>query len=349
MNNELISIIVPVYKTEPYLRQCLDSLVGQTYENIEIICVNDGSPDNSAQILEEYEKNDNRIKVITQENQGVSAARNNGVEASSGEYIMFIDSDDWVDTDMCETMYQAVTENEFPVCMCCYIKEFEGKSTVTNLFDGDKILVGDSYYEEFFENLAGVKNCNLRYPEKMDALVSPCMQLFKKDILSDIRFVSTNELSTGEDWLYQMEIYSKADKIVYIDKPFYHYRKTNEDSITSKYKPDLFEKWGKLYGYIEEVLKKYDFYEKYKNHLENKIALSYLYLGLNEIKSANGFMAQKKRLKEIRCTNKFEDAFSRLDIMNMPVHWKLFFFLCKKKLIFGTALMLYVIEYLRTH
>lgn len=111
MSNKKISIIVPVYNVEKYLPKCLDSLVNQTYANIEIICVNDGSPDNSLQILEEYARKDERIKIINQQNQGVSVARNVGIDNATGDYILFVDADDWLDTKACEIISEVFKEN----------------------------------------------------------------------------------------------------------------------------------------------------------------------------------------------------------------------------------------------
>ena len=99
-----ISVIVPVYKVEKFLPKCLESLINQTLKDIEIICINDGSPDNSLKILEEYAKKDSRIKIINQKNAGPSVARNNGMSAASGEYIGFVDSDDWIDLDFYEKL-----------------------------------------------------------------------------------------------------------------------------------------------------------------------------------------------------------------------------------------------------
>ena len=109
MNHNIpkISIIVPVYNVEPYLRQCLNSLVNQTLKDIEIICVNDGSPDDCLSILHEHAEKDNRIAVINQKNTGLSGARNSGLKVASGEYVMFVDSDDWVDVRICEELYNA--------------------------------------------------------------------------------------------------------------------------------------------------------------------------------------------------------------------------------------------------
>lgn len=105
-----ISIIVPVYNVEQYLERCLDSLINQTLDDIEIICINDGSTDNSLQILENFKQKDNRIKIITQENAGLSQTRNNGIKIATGEYIGFVDSDDWVSLDFYENLYNAATK-----------------------------------------------------------------------------------------------------------------------------------------------------------------------------------------------------------------------------------------------
>ncbi|MDR1528238.1 MAG: glycosyltransferase [Puniceicoccales bacterium] len=113
-----ISIVVPVYNAEKYLRQCLDSLVGQIFENIEIICINDGSTDNSLEILHEYQKKDGRIVVFFHENKGISVTRNVGLHAARGKYIMFCDSDDWYEPEMCKAMFEIMEGEDVDVAMC---------------------------------------------------------------------------------------------------------------------------------------------------------------------------------------------------------------------------------------
>ena len=108
---DLISIIVPVFNIEEYLSKCLISLINQTYSRIEIICVNDGSSDNSLGILENFSQKDSRIKIISQKNQGLSAARNTGIANAQGEYVVFVDGDDWVDVNMCEIAYKTAEKD----------------------------------------------------------------------------------------------------------------------------------------------------------------------------------------------------------------------------------------------
>ena len=135
----MINIIVPVYNTATYLPQCLDSLVNQTYRDIEIICVNDGSTDNSPDILKAYAERDSRILVIHQENLGLSDARNKGLESARGEWVMFVDSDDWIGTDCCKTLLSH-TDKQTDVCLFSYIREFANQSFPQYLFSDKKMV-----------------------------------------------------------------------------------------------------------------------------------------------------------------------------------------------------------------
>jgi glycosyltransferase involved in cell wall biosynthesis len=128
--NELISIIVPVYNVEKYLARCIDSILGQTYDNLQIILVNDGSPDNSPVICEEYAKRDSRIEVINKQNGGLSDARNTGIELAQGEYIAFIDSDDYVHQRYIENMYDCIKRDNSDMCVCRYNKVEEGNENL---------------------------------------------------------------------------------------------------------------------------------------------------------------------------------------------------------------------------
>ena len=123
---DLISVIIPIYNVEQYLKECLESVINQTYRNLEIILVDDGSKDKSGKICDEYKNKDERIKVVHKENGGLSDARNAGMKIATGKYIQFIDSDDFIDKDMIETLYNLIIENEADISMCSnyYFKIF---------------------------------------------------------------------------------------------------------------------------------------------------------------------------------------------------------------------------------
>ena len=156
------SIIIPVYNVEKYLPKCLDSIVNQTYKNIEIICINDGSTDNSLKILEEYAQKDERIKIINQENQGVSVARNVGIDNATGDYILFVDSDDWIDRDTCKIL-KIELENEYYDLIIFNHSVVTKKSTrPTKYIGGNKFAFWAACYKTSI-----IKNNNIKFPKNI--------------------------------------------------------------------------------------------------------------------------------------------------------------------------------------
>ena len=154
--NELISIIVPVYKVEPYLNKCVDSIINQTYKNIEIILVDDGSPDNCGKICDDYTKKDSRIKVIHKKNGGLSDARNYGIEASIGDYIMFVDSDDYISANMCEILLKTAKKYNADIINCNFEEVFSNAESRINRQAVNK-------NEEVFSNLDMLKTFFFNY------------------------------------------------------------------------------------------------------------------------------------------------------------------------------------------
>ncbi len=291
MMNPKISIIVPVYNVEKYLSQCLDSLAGQTLKEIEIICVNDGSKDSSLDVLQKYASSDSRIIVLDQANAGVSVARNNALKLVKGEYYMFVDSDDWLEAESCEIAYNVAKKEDADCLMFSYTKEFGTHSIINHVFDKPYIVWNnEDVKRNFHRRLFGPLGNELSRPEDLDLLVTPCMQLFKTSKFKDIRFRDIYETGTFEDGLYQMVLYNDCKRFVYIDKPFYHYRKTNEASITTRYKSDLSEKYQNLWNIIEGYIEKYQLSDSYRSAFSNRVALSMVSLGLNEIKAHKGLI-----------------------------------------------------------
>ena len=232
MKNDMspkISIIVPVYNVEKYLKHCLDSLINQTMQDIEIICVNDGSKDNSLAILEDYVKRDKRIVLLNQSNSGI-------------------------DANACEVAYNCAIKENADCLMFSYVKEFGSHSIVNHLFEKKYIVWNaDEVKQNFHRRLFGPIGKELAYPQNMDILVSPCMQLFKTSKFVHIQFVDIREVGTFEDGLYQMVLYKDCSRFVYIDEPFYHYLKTNEASVTTRYKADLAEKFQHLWNILKNI------------------------------------------------------------------------------------------------
>ena len=170
-----VSIIVPIYKVEKYLKRCLESLVSQTFQEIEIICVNDGSPDQSQKIVDEYvEKYPHLVKGYLKENGGLSDARNYGLNLASGDYVAFIDSDDWVEPEMIEKMYRAAREQEADLVICDFVMDWETKEKESLYISGIRqestdfmrnvLLSGPSAWNKLYKKDLFLKT-DIRYPK----------------------------------------------------------------------------------------------------------------------------------------------------------------------------------------
>ena len=240
MEEELISVIVPVYNVENYIERCLNSIINQTYKNIEIVCVNDGSTDNSLNILNKFQKKDSRIKIISQENQGLSEARNVGIKNSSGKYIGFVDSDDWVDLDYYEKLYNALIDSKSDFA-CANTKFFDNGKISYIKFQQNQI------FSEFDKEIDNYKNGSV------------WDKLYKKSLFieNDIKFIKGRYFEDNIV-LLQLSYYSK--KVVTINSVSYYYF-NNNNSITREINSEKELKRQQDMYYMCEVILNY-FYNK---------------------------------------------------------------------------------------
>ena len=219
---ELISIIVPIYNVENYLRQCLDSILNQTYQNFECLLINDGSPDNSADICREYVSKDSRFRYFEKENGGVSSARNLGIEHSKGEYITFIDSDDWVDSDYLEVLYNSLVDERADIAISTY-KQFNMDDNCYYVHSYQR-----GYEKRIFEKYQLIEELPVleRYDQSYGLTFG---KIISKKALGIIRF---NEYTTlCEDMEFWYKLYLVSNKIIYINKDTYNYRKYENASL----------------------------------------------------------------------------------------------------------------------
>lgn len=342
----LISIIVPVYNVERYLSKCLDSLIQQTYTNIEIICVNDGSKDGSEKIINKYLRRDDRVKLINKKNQGVSKARNTGINYAKGKYIMFVDADDWVDTDTCEKSWCAMRKEDADVVLWSYVSENNGLQSYKNIYPKDKIFNEEMTKRLLHRRFVGIRGEELAHPELADSLCPVWGKLYKASLIKEhnIQFVDLSEIGTYEDGLFNLEVFLYVKKAVYLNKYFYHYRRDNENSITSKYNMNLYEQWQRLFDRMEEYIKVKQLSDDYVDALNNRIALSILGLGLNVLAADMLLFNKMKMLKNIVQQERYKAAYNNLELKYFPIHWKVFYFCAKHGCSLGLYCTLYVIE-----
>lgn len=244
-----VSVVVPIYNVEDYLGTCIESIINQTLKEIEIILVNDGSTDSSRIIAEDYAKIDKRIKVINQENKGQGQARNVGISISTGEYIGFVDSDDWIDINMYEYLYKSASSTNSDIGVCSRRGYDEsGNIGHTKLVEDNKIFYIDENMDEYIIN-------HLFYPHT----VSSCNKIYKAELIkkSNIIFKDVDQVGS-EDTLFNYCILLNSHKIVTVKNTFYNAIERN-GSTTRRYKEGAMKRTANLireiYKYSDEVKK----------------------------------------------------------------------------------------------
>jgi glycosyltransferase involved in cell wall biosynthesis len=347
-----ISIILPVFNGELYLGQCLDSLVNQTFSDIEILVLNDGSTDNSAIISESYASKDYRVNVIHKTNSGLSDTRNVGIGLAKGEYIMFVDADDWIDHETCEIVYKTAKETNVDIILWSYVREHIGRSIKkfidieTGYYDRNKLET------KLQRRMVGLFERELRFPQNADAISVVWSKLYKSCLLKEnreIRFIDTNIIGSAGDALFNLYAFGKAKDAFYLNEYFTHYRRYNECSFTNSYKSWLFDRRLNLFNYMEEYIKNNNLPDVFYKALDNRRCLSIIGLGLTELSQANPKSSLEKiaYLKKIFKTPSYKKAFKKLELKYFPAHWFVFFFFCKKSFATVVYLMLKAIKYFK--
>lgn len=261
MTNPKISIIATFYNLEEYAKQCINSITSQTLQEIEIICVNDGSKDNTLKVLQELANKDNRIKIIDKKNEGVSIARNTGINIASGEYIMFIDGDDFLDSDACEKLYKIAVESNVDIVI--FQKKYIQKNNSINC----KYFQNSPFYSElintpyqFFDKIPQTfKSVHAMY----------CWdKLYKKTFINKSKALFPADINCTEDNIFIIQLYLNNPKIVITNSYFYNYRATRPQSLT---KIDRF-------NFVNIQVQIYQIYIKHLFNIINNKYLVELYL-----------------------------------------------------------------------
>lgn len=279
-----ISIIIPVYNVEKYLARCLHSVLKQTLEDIEIILINDGSNDDSLKICNEFKNKDSRIKVINKLNEGVSVARNVGIEEARGKYILFIDSDDWVDEKICEVLYENIERYNSDLSMCnIVLEENDKKINVKMNIDNYYLNKNQIKYEVI---LPLIENEQYNGYHEEASFRGPVARLFKHDILinNNVRF--KKDLSIGEDFIFNIEYMKYIETLTISEEYMYHYRKYSESTMR-KYNEKCWEIYKVLLINLENYL-----YENFNNndYIErlNNLKMKYMLISIiNEFRNGN--------------------------------------------------------------
>ena len=330
MNRPQISIIIPVYNVEKYLDRCMESVVSQTLKNIEIILVDDGSPDNCPRLCDEWGRKDSRIKVIHKKNEGLGLARNTGMQEATGEFIAFIDSDDYVELDMYEKLYTKATASNADIVYCGYKQGLPNGSYI------DKADFGE---EKTFDNKAEIEHHSIRYFYPLDGglmMISVWHSIYKREVIKT-EFYS-ERVVVSEDLHFQLSAILNSRKIVYIPDSLYYYC-YNGESLSHTFKISKFYGFQQL---MKLLLGLYPGKERYvyKFYFNSTTSIIRQMLGIKELIGKE----KRKNLKEIYSNPIWCEIKKGTDKTMYPKYHKLHYMLMGKKF-FAAYYLLILFDY----
>ena len=317
-----ISIIVPVYKVEEYLSQCIDSILVQTFTNFELLLVDDGSPDRCGEMCEEYAQKDERIRVFHQENAGVSTARNKGLAEAYGKYIVFVDSDDYVDLDMFESMYNSAKKYDADFVRVDNYKE-RTDGAVLNQNYVPPMHEGVYNQQELREKLLYTQ-LGLNPSDDGSKYVSCSVwrNIYRKAIIDSLKlqFVSERDL-ISEDIPFNIDFMMSCERAAVINQKFYHYI-VNEKSLTQTYKTDRFAKELVLYYELIRRSKECGIYENCKLRLERHLLTRLRMCIKSEMVGNKNSTVAKKNIRIMINDTTIRKIISTYPIFQMPIKYR---------------------------
>ena len=299
----MISIIVPVYNVEAYLDECIQSIVSQSYTNWECILINDGSTDKSGEICDTWSNKDYRIQVIHQSNQGVSTARNTGIQYAKGEFITFIDSDDWIEKDYLTNLIVTASLNPSDLCV---------SGIIQNLNNGTCFIYKPSHQISF--NLNAENNHYFIDLNQKYLLYGPTANLYRTQIIQEHQIKFNTDISYGEDLLFNYEYLEHVDTIACINQASYHYRIIGSNTLSSKLRPNQFDTDYAQWKILQSFYQRKGLWNKEAKELLYQRLWGVVYDGLflfPKLKNANyPYIRKILSIKEITDLGQFKEKFS---------------------------------------
>ena len=321
-----VSLIVPVYKTETTLAECLDSLLNQTLKDIEIILVDDGSPDEAGNICDTY-MDDARVKVIHKENGGLSSARNVGLHVAQGEYIGFVDSDDFVEYSMFEKMYNAIENTKADVCLCAYFTVDEkGNKKEHPFVNMPSEMTAEQIKDYLILPLIGPDMS--KGSKALEGFV--CRNLYKHSVICDETFLSEREYF-AEDIMFNLTAYKKCKKICCINECLYYYRYVAE-SLSNRYRWNVEKMFENLLMFEKSYMISNELQESMKRLYSTGV--KFLLVSIKNLKKKDCNLTKQEKIlaiKNILSTSIYQESLNNID--ETRYSWKMFGFiaLCKTR------------------
>lgn len=324
-----LSVIIPVYNVERYLDKCLSSVINQTLHDIEIILVDDQSPDNCPQKCDEYARRDSRIKVVHKENGGLGFARNSGLEIATGEYVTFLDSDDFIDLYTYEHLYNLAKDNAVDALYYKF-RRFTNEAEVVPAEPIDKITLykDDAVKELMLDIIASEPSAKTDHKIQCSA----CTAMYRMAIIQEhnVRFHSEREL-ISEDAIFNLDYLKYAKSVAYNNGEYYHYR-INPVSLSSTIRTDRIEKNLILYKYINEHLDYWTLSRVLAEERNERLFIGNSRNAITIYLQSNRMFAEKMEWLKINCKIPiWKELFLKFNWRKLPLYPRIFFWLCVKE------------------
>ncbi len=342
----LISVIVPIYNVERYLAQCLDSIIGQSYTSLEIILVDDGSTDGSKKIAEQYVVSDERVILISQENLGLSGARNTGMAVAKGEFLVFVDSDDWLEITILEEAVNSI-DNSIDLVGWGYERVFETHSNSGSTWFLEDTKFGKAEgKEKLFARMIGPSNEDLGNLMSVDNFSMAWSKMYRTTVIKnlDLKFAPT-QIYGSEDVLFNIQFLRVCEGVTIISRPGYNYRKDNQYSLTKNHGNTLKIRLQALYNEIERLLIVWgENVEFYKARLNRRRAISFVNISLSICSKRNSQSIIEKYWEINRLVSEYQTIIVSFPIGVLRLHWMIFFLFIRLRMSLAVFLYLQVIR-----
>lgn len=329
---KVISIIIPAYNVEKYIGDCLDSVINQTYKDLDIVVIDDGSSDSTPQIVDMYAARDKRVVAIHKPNGGLGGARNAGLKRASGDYVLFLDSDDWLEPECCEIALDRIEARNAELLFFEYYKEYKNKSVCMKTYDSSELMVDRKGQSEFF--LYDMRT------------VTAWGKLYRADILKG-KFYNEN-LGMAEDVDYNYKIYDAVNKAVYIDNPLLHYR-VLEKSAVHGFDAKLKDKFDPVIECLTTWAS--DGTTDHVEALYSLKAVAFNLISQNGIVSNNelNYIQMLHRETELRMDPHYADMFNHIGHIRIPASRKMMIIFAKYNLWFPFLMIIKIKKWKENH
>lgn len=314
---DCISIIVPIYNAEQYLEKCLESILNQTYQRLEVILVNDGSKDNSLEICKAYAAKDSRIVVIDKQNAGVALARNTGLKIATGKYIGFVDPDDWLELDMYEKLYQGIKKSSYPICLCNYSKDTKKRSAAKKFGFKETQLDAQMVRKKIIPDMIGMDDLIPRYDYIMGCV---WRGLFERKFLEENHLRFEPGITIMEDLVFMVQALLKCEGVQIETGVYYHYFQ-NPKSILHSYNEKIWEDQVRVHHLLETSIREAGMEDEVRNRLDLRYIGMVLVALRNEalVKNDKELKERFVNVKEICTDDKLKVVLERVKPIQMPI------------------------------